>query len=195
LEGGHAGRLQQPGQLDDKGVRVEETPLLESYYPLYEYKEEISEPGKQVGVIEIYQDMRDLHKQIMKAQKKAIITAASTTGVLFGLLFLVVMRGSKIINIRTRELQEARTGLERKVEERTREIEKAQQTLNQSEKMVSLGRLVAGIAHEINNPLASVAGCAEALLNRLSALESQNETSEKVGQDGHCEGRSPEAIS
>ncbi|MFN3466175.1 MAG: hypothetical protein ACK4WF_00550, partial [Candidatus Brocadiales bacterium] len=153
LRGVHVGKLQQPGQVDDKGVKVEDT-LLESYYPLFEYKEGNPETGGQVGVIEIYQDMRDLRRQIVKAQKKAIITAASATGVLFGLLFLVVMRGSKIINIRTKELQEARTDLERKVVDRTREIEKAQQTLLQSEKMVSLGRLVAGIAHEINNPLA-----------------------------------------
>lgn len=174
LKGGHAGRLQEPGQLDDKGVRVEETPLLESYYPLYEYKEGAAEHSRQVGVIEIYQDMSDLRRGIAKAQGKAVITAASAIGVLFGLLFLVVMRGSKIINTRTKELQEARTDLERKVAERTGEIEKAQQTLYQSEKMVSLGRLVAGIAHEINNPLASIGGCAEALLKRLSASGDQN---------------------
>lgn len=47
-------------------------------------------------------------------------------------------------------------GLEVKVAERTREIEEMQQKLLHSEKMASLGELVAGIAHEINNPLTGI---------------------------------------
>jgi PAS domain S-box-containing protein len=39
--------------------------------------------------------------------------------------------------------------------------------LIQSEKMSTIGVLATGIAHEINNPLTSVAGCAEALLRRF----------------------------
>lgn len=46
--------------------------------------------------------------------------------------------------------------LESKVEERTREIKEMQMRLVRSEKVASLGELVAGIAHELNNPLTGV---------------------------------------
>jgi two-component system NtrC family sensor kinase len=49
----------------------------------------------------------------------------------------------------------ART-LEKKVEERTRELREIQDYLIQSEKLASIGKLAAGIAHEINNPLGGI---------------------------------------
>ncbi len=47
-------------------------------------------------------------------------------------------------------------------EEREKEMR-----LIMSERLASLGQMASGIAHEINNPLASIAGCAEGLLKRL----------------------------
>jgi two-component system, NtrC family, sensor kinase len=51
------------------------------------------------------------------------------------------------------ELEEWGKNLEAKVEERTCEIKRMQDHLLRSEKLASLGELVAGIAHELNNPL------------------------------------------
>jgi len=54
--------------------------------------------------------------------------------------------------------RQAKQNLEEIVRERTQELRAAQATLVHQEKMSSLGRLVAGIAHELNNPINFVYG-------------------------------------
>ena len=66
-------------------------------------------------------------------------------------------------NAMCEKLQAIYRDLERQVNERSRQLVR-------SERLAGVGFLAAGVAHEINNPLASISFCSEALDRRLKEL-------------------------
>lgn len=76
-----------------------------------------------------------------------------------------------------KQIQELINGLEEKVELKTGELKDMQSHLVESEKLASIGRLAAGVAHELNNPLGSIL-----IYNNLTLedLKEENETRQNV---------------
>ena len=80
------------------------------------------------------------------------------------------------MNAMTERFQEVKSDLDRQVRDRTMEAVR-------SEQLASVGVLAAGVAHEINNPLASIAFRAEALEARLYDIISEDDSLEEDEKD------------
>jgi two-component system, NtrC family, sensor kinase len=103
---------------------------------------------------------RPIHAMAEAAQKVAdgdySTQVAITTHDEIGYLAECFNRMTRELESSARELREWASNLESKVEERTAQVKSIQSHLIQTEKLAAIGKLAAGVAHEINNPLTGV---------------------------------------
>ena len=93
------------------------------------------------------------------------------------------------IRIMKAELEGWAKTLEHKVKERTDELAEMQSKMAQAEKLASLGKLAAGVAHEINNPLGGILTCSSLVLEDLPEDDpGRPDLEEIVKQATRCRG-------
>jgi two-component system NtrC family sensor kinase len=85
-------------------------------------------------------------------------------------------------NRMTAEVEDVHAEIEERVRRKTAELEKMHKTILSSEKMASLGKLSATVAHEINNPLFGILTYTRLVLRRLQKVnfEGRDEAAEQL---------------
>jgi signal transduction histidine kinase/ActR/RegA family two-component response regulator len=143
--------------------RTTYTTLAEVYVPIVS-----KTTGQVVGVVEVYKSPLRLLAAIQRA--RFVIWTISLAGalILYVVLFPLV-RQVYGRQVREEALQAHAAELEAQVTARTRELEAQREALFQAEKVAAMGQLLAGVSHELNNPLSTIVGYTQLLLMRVGA--------------------------
>ncbi|MEL6554995.1 MAG: ATP-binding protein [Cyanobacteria bacterium J06621_11] len=153
---------------------ISQTPLIQSKHELWAYMAGLASLGALLIAILGYSIARKIAHPIQSATTVALKVVAESDFTLqipvhtqdeIGLLSKSVNQLILWVGQYTDELELSAKTLETRVKQRTQELSETlgelqdtQAQLIQTEKMSSLGQMVAGIAHEINNPISFVRG-------------------------------------
>ncbi len=135
-----------------------DTVTLRTIYPLRTERSLIpgNPQGFIMGVLEFSQDITTDYQKVVDFQRIIIGTSLASSILLFIMLRVIISRAGRINA------------------QRIQEREQLERELQQQEKLAGMGRMVAGIAHEIRNPLGIIRSTAELLLKRNKETDGVN---------------------
>lgn len=112
--------------------------------------------GPVLGVVEIVQNLSEDDKIVFDFQVYILVTSSAVMGVFFLVLLMLVKRGESFF------------------EKRALERLKLKEQLNRAEHLSTLGEMVAGISHEIRNPLGIIRSSADHLKKKMAEIDPHN---------------------
>ncbi|MGA6927007.1 MAG: ATP-binding protein [Desulfosarcina sp.] len=156
LDGQSSSKLVQNGSFWEILLGIPKEIKIITFAPLRAEKPLSPISGPVLGVVEIQQDLSSDYRKIFKFQVVVISTICIVMGILLLTLIYVVKRGEGII--------------ERRAFERIR----LKDQLGKAKHLSSLGEMVAGVSHEIRNPLGIISSSAELLKKKMDPQDSLN---------------------
>jgi len=147
---------------DPWGLGIEFTGVtrkLRTYIPFKGENPLAETTGYIGGVFELIQDMTGQYESIVKFQYLVFGLSIVIMGLIFVALLFIVRKAERIIDTRAKE---------------QRDLE---YQLNQAERLAALGEMVAGVSHEIRNPLGIIQSTAELLGGMSDSDESKKKLS------------------
>lgn len=123
---------------------------------LYPMRGEPLNPNGRVpimGALELTQDITDDYERVLTFQGIIVVMCLMSSVIMFGLLLMLIHRAERVLAARMLQ---------------TRQLENQ---IHSNERLVSMGRVVASIAHEIRNPLGIIRSSAELLQRRTDKAD------------------------